>query len=116
MKTSDSKPSGLMLHPCVIELREMLQSVLGENFVRLHHFGSRVVGRAARDSDYDVLCVTRRPLSRQERDDVMDRRIDLQLAHDVFFDLHFFSNDEIQSPPVDCVLFLEQAIGDGVVV
>lgn len=116
MKTSDPKHPCPMLHPCVIELRAMLQSVLGDNFVRLHHFGSRVSGCAVRDSDYDVLCVTRRTLSRQEMNEVMDRRIDLQLAHDVFFDLHFFSNDEIQSPPVDCRLFLEQAIGDGVVV
>ncbi|MCG2685321.1 MAG: nucleotidyltransferase domain-containing protein [Planctomycetales bacterium] len=97
-------------------MRETLQAVLGDNFVRLHHFGSRVVGGAVRDSDYDVMCVTRRPLSRQEMDEVLDRRIDLQLAHDVFFDLHFFSADEIQSPPADCLLFLEHAIGEGVVV
>ena len=94
----------------------MLQQVLGENFVRLHHFGSRIVGDAAGDSDYDVLCVTRRPLNPQEMDELQDRRIDLQLAHDVFFDLHFFLADEIQSPPVESLLFLEQAVGEGVVV
>ena len=116
METLDAKPSGRAVHPCVIELREMLQSVLGDNFVRLYHYGSRVVGGAASDSDYDVLCVTRRPLSRKEMDEVMDRRIDLQLAHDVFFDLHFFSNDEIQSPPIECLLFLQHAVGEGVVV
>jgi len=43
-------------------------------------------------------------------------RIDIQLAHDVFFDLHFFLADEIQSPPVECILFLEHAVGEGVVV
>ena len=116
MKPSDAKPSGHTLHPCVIELREMLQSVLGEDFVRLYHYGSRVDGGAASDSDYDVLCVTRRPFSRQERDEVMDRRMDLQLAHDVFFDLHFFSKDEIQSPPIECLLFLQHAGGEGIVV
>lgn len=116
MATVDAKQSAPAIHPCVIELRRMLQSVLGDDFVRLHHFGSRVVGGAASDSDYDVLCVTRRPLSRQERDEVMDRRIDLQLARDVFFDLHFFSNDEIQSPPIECLLFLQHAVGEGVVV
>jgi hypothetical protein len=116
METLDTKPSGRAIHPCVIELREMLQSVLGDNFVRLYHFGSRVAGGAASDSDYDVLCVTRRPLSRNEMDEVMDRRIDLQLARDVFFDLHFFSDDEIQSPPIECLLFLQHAVGEGVVV
>jgi hypothetical protein len=116
METHDAKQSGRIVHPCVIELREMLQAVLGGDFVRLYHYGSRVVGGAASDSDYDVLCVTRRPLSRNEMDEVMDGRIDLQLAHDVFFDLHFFSNDEIQSPPIECLLFLQHAVGEGVVV
>ncbi len=116
MDTSHAKPAVRTVHPSVIELREMLQSVLGDNFVRLHHFGSRVVGGAASDSDFDVLCATRRPLLRQEMEEVLDRRIDLQLAHDVFFDLHFFSDDEIQSPPVDCLLFLEHAVGEGIVV
>ena len=116
MKLSETKRSDWVLHPCVLELRKMLQSVLGDNFVRLHHFGSRVVGGAASDSDYDVLCVTQRPLSRQEMDEVMDRRIDLQLAYDVFFDLHFFSNDEIQSPPIECLLFLQHAVGEGILV
>jgi GrpB-like predicted nucleotidyltransferase (UPF0157 family) len=116
METRNAQRSDRAIHPCVIELREMLQQVLGENFVRLHHFGSRIVGGAASDSDYDVLCVTRRPLKPQEMDKVQDRRIDLQLARDVFFDLHFFLVDESQSPPIGCLLFLEHAVGEGVVV
>ena len=116
MATVEVRPSGRTPHACVIELREMLQSVLGDNFVRLYHFGSRVAGGAASDSDYDVLCVIQRPLSRREMDEVMDRRIDLQLACDVFFDLHFFSNEEIQSPPIECLLFLQHAVGEGIVV
>jgi hypothetical protein len=116
METLNAQQSDRAIHPCVIELRDMLQQVLGENFSRLHHFGSRIVGSAASDSDYDVLCVTRRSLNRQEMDEVTDRRIDIQLAHDVFFDLHFFLADEIQSPPVECILFLEHAVGEGVVV
>jgi predicted nucleotidyltransferase len=100
----------------VIELREVLQSALGENFVRLYHYGSRVGGGADRDSDYDVLCVTRRPLSPREMDEVMDRRIDLQLDRDVFFDLHFFTSDEIESPPIECLIFLTHATSDGILV
>lgn len=116
MKKPEMKRSEIVLHPCVLELREMLQSVLGEDFVRLYHYGSRVEGGAAPDSDYDVLCVTRRPLGRQQRDEIMDRRIDLQLAHDVFFDLHFFSNDEVQSPPVECLPYLHHVVADGILV
>ena len=116
MKTLETKPSNPVVHPCVIALREMLQSVLGDNFVRLYHYGSRIVGGAEPDSDYDVLCVTRRPLSRRELNEVLDRRIDLHLAYDVFFDLHFFSSDEIETPPVECLPFLQHAIADGIVV
>jgi hypothetical protein len=116
MEMPELKRTDIVLHPCVIELREMLQSVLGDNFLRLHHFGSRIIGSASNDSDYDVLCVTRRPLSRREMEEVTDRRIDIQLTHDVFFDLHFFLADEIQSPPIECLLFLEHAVGEGVVV
>ena len=47
MATVDAKPSAPAIHPCVIELREMLQSVLGDDFVRLYHYGSRVTGGAA---------------------------------------------------------------------
>ena len=32
------------VHPAVVELREMLQRELGDKFVRLYHFGSRVEG------------------------------------------------------------------------
>jgi hypothetical protein len=116
MESSETTPSRPAPDPCVLELRDMLKAVLGENFVRLHHFGSRMIGQPTVDSDYDVLCVTRRPLRRDEMDEVMDRRIDIQLAHDVLFDLHFFSADEIQSPPIGCVPFLEDVIGRGVVV
>jgi len=116
MESPDARQSGLTPHPCVIELRGMLQSVLGDNFVRLYHFGSHVVGNATPDSDFDVLCVTRRPLNRREMDEVLDRRIDLHLAHNVFYDLHFFSDDEIKSPPIDCLLFLKHAVSEGIVV
>ena len=80
LNSSDRTPA-----PCVVELRETLKEVLGNNFVRLHHFGSRIMGGDAPDSDYDVLCVTKRPLNRREMNEVLDRRIDLHLLnHNVF--------------------------------
>jgi len=116
VKTHNSKQSAPKPHPCVIELREMLQSVLGDNFVCLYHYGSRVEGGANQDSDYDVLCVTKRPLNQRKMDEVMDLRIDLQLNYNVFFDLHFFSDEEIKSPPIECLPFLQHAIVEGMVV
>ena len=116
MATVEIRPSGRTPHRCVIELREMLQAVLGDNFVRLYHFGSRVAGGAASDSDYDVLCVTQRPLSRPVMDEVMDRRIDLELADDVFFDLHFYTDEELKTPPLSFTPFVRHVMADGIVV
>ena len=113
---ADTKCSNPVLHPCVIALREMLQSVLGDDFVRLYHYGSRVVGGAAPDSDYDVLCITKRPLSHRQRDDVLDRQIDLQLDHDVFFDLHFYTDEELHTPPISFTPYVRHVTADGIVV
>jgi predicted nucleotidyltransferase len=116
MKMPVSKQSGSAPDLCVVRLREMLQSVLGDNFVRLYHYGSRVEGGADPDSDYDVLCVIKHTLNQREMDEVMDRRIDLQLNYDVFFDLHIFLDHEIKSPPVECLPFLQHAVVEGIVI
>ena len=116
MKTSETKRSDQVIHPCVIELREMLQSVLGDDFVRLYHFGSRVEGTAQSDSDYDVLCVTKRPLSRQQKDDIFDRQMDIELAGDILFDLRFYSDEELHTPPISFTPYVRHITADGIVV
>jgi len=102
--------------PCVIELREMLQSVLGENFVRLYHYGSRVEGGADPESDYDVLCVTKQPLSRQQRDEILDKQIDMETTDGVLFDLHFYSEEQLRTPPVSFTPYVRHVTTDGIVV
>jgi len=116
MKTPETKRLDPVLHPCVIELREMLQSVLGDDFMRLYHYGSRVEGGAQPDSDYDLLCVTKRPLSRQQRDEILDRQMDIEIADDVLFDLHFYSDEELQMPPVSFTPYVRHVTADGIVV
>ena len=116
MKTLETNLSNPVIHPSVIALREMLQSVLGDDFVRLYHYGSRVEGGAAPDSDYDVLCVTRRPLSRRQRDEVLDRQIDIEVANDVLLDLHFYSDEELRTPPVSFTPYVRHVTADGIVV
>ena len=116
METLRTKPGGRAPDPCVIELREMLQLVLGENFVRMYHYGSRVEGSATSDSDYDVLCITRQPIPRREMDEVLDRTIDVELAHDVLFDLHFYSEEELRTPPTSFTPYVRHVLADGIVV
>ena len=94
----------------------MLQSVLGENFVRLYHYGSRVEGGADPESDYDVLCVTKRPLGREQQDKVMDRRIDIELSHGVLFDLHFRHGTQTNSASLLYSPYVDHVITEGIVV
>jgi len=108
--------SGQTPDPCVIELREMLQSALGENFVRLYHYGSRVEGGADPESDYDVLCVTKQPLSRQQRDEILDKQIDMETTDGVLFDLHFYSEEQLRTPPVSFTPYVRHVTTDGIVV
>ncbi len=102
--------------PCVIELRAMLQSVLDDNFVRLYHYGSRVEGRADSESDYDLLCVTKRELNRQERDDVLAGQLEIQMKHGVVFDLHFRCERQVDPASSVYTPYVDQVVSVGIVV
>jgi hypothetical protein len=116
MESPEAKRPCRAPDPCVIELREMLQSVLGDDFVRLYHYGSRVEGGAEADSDYDVLCVTKRPVSRQQRDEIIYRQLDVQMDRDVLFDLHFYSEQQLRTPPLSFTPYVQRVTTDGIVV
>ena len=113
MKSVQSDP---VPHPCVIELREMLQSELGDNFVRLYHYGSRVEGGADPESDYDVLCVSKRALTRDQKDNVLNRQLDIQMNYGVLFDLHFRHGDQVDSTSLMYSPYVEHVISEGTVI
>jgi uncharacterized protein len=116
METSDTKRPERPIHPCVIELREMLRTVLGDDFVRLYHYGSRVEGGAEPDSDYDVLCVTRRPVSRQQKDQILYRQLDIQMDRDVLFDLHFRQEEQVDAKSLWYSPYVDYVVTEGVLV
>ena len=116
METHKTRRSDRAIHPCVIELREMLQQVLDKNFLRLYHYGSRVEGGSDPDSDFDVLCVIEKPLSQQQKDEIMDRRMDIQMAHDMLFDLHFLTQQELQTPLIVGTPYIDHVLGEGIIV
>jgi len=84
--------------------------------VRLYHYGSRVEGGADNESDFDVLCVTRRPVSRQQRDEIRYRQLDLQMDRNVLFDLHFYSEEQLRTPPLSFTPYIQHVTTDGIVV
>ncbi|MEI8371732.1 MAG: nucleotidyltransferase domain-containing protein [Planctomycetota bacterium] len=116
MEVVDTRKSKRVPHRCVVELREMLQSVLGDDFVRLYHYGSRVEGGADADSDYDVLCVTKRQLGCQRRDEILYRQLDIQMDQDVLFDLHFYSEEQLRTPPLSFTPYVQHVTADGIIV
>lgn len=88
------------IDPCVTALRSLLQSRLGDDFVCLYHYGSRVNGAPEPDSDYDVVCITRKALTRAEKNRLVDKSLDIQFEWNVVFDLHFYTSAEIASAPL----------------
>ncbi len=113
LKSVQSDPAP---HPCVVELREMLQSVLGDNFVRLYHYGSRVEGGDDPESDYDVLCVIKRPLTHDQKDNILNRQLDIQMNHGVLFDLHFRHGDQMDSTSLIYSPYVDHVISEGIVI
>jgi hypothetical protein len=116
MKTHKTEQPVPKPHPCVVELREMLQSILGVNFVRLYHYGSRVEGDAEPESDYDVLCVTKQALRRDQKEEILNRQLDIQMNSGVLFDLHFRHEDQIDSTSSMYTPFVDYIISEGIVV
>ena len=101
---------------CVVELREMLEEVLGDDFVRLYHYGSRVEGGADPESDYDVLCVTSCPIERRQREEILNREIDIELKREVLFDLHYYSEEQLRTPPLSFTPYVQHVTGEGIIV
>jgi predicted nucleotidyltransferase len=110
------KPIRKNVDACVVALRDLLRAALGPDFVCLYHYGSRLTGGADPESDYDVLCVSRRQLGSEERDRLIDRSLDIQFEKGVVFDLHFYSTSEIETAPLAYTPFISQVQTEGVVV
>jgi len=83
------------VHPAVVELREMLQRELSDRFVRLYHSGSRVEGGADPEFDYDLVCITTLPLTRDEEEYLLERQLDIQMDRGVLFDLYYYCEEEL---------------------
>ena len=104
------------VHPAVVELREMLQRELGDKFVRLYHFGSRVEGGADPESDYDLVCITTVPLDSARKDRLMQRRLDIQMDHYLLFDLHYYCQEQLRTGITSFSPFIQHVKEKGILV
>ena len=104
------------VHPAVVELREMLQRELGDKFVRLYHFGSRVEGGADPESDYDLVCITTVPLTQDEEGYLLERQLDIQMDRGVLFDLHYYCEEQLRTGITSFSPFIQHIKEKGVLV
>lgn len=104
------------VHPAVVELREMLQRELGDKFVRLYHFGSRVEGGADPESDYDLVCITTVPLDSDQKDRLMQRQLDIQMDHYLLFDIHYYCEEELRTGITSFSPFIQHVKESGILV
>jgi len=78
------------------ELKKSLRNRFGNDIKDVILFGSRAVGTAHKDSDYDILIVLTRDYDRQFRDSVTDIVYDMELRHDILIDTHLISVSELR--------------------
>ena len=80
----------------MLELKHLVQELAPGAQVFL--YGSAARGAREPDSDYDVLVLLERALSRKEVDEIRDAICDLELAREVVISPVFMSREEWNSP------------------
>jgi predicted nucleotidyltransferase len=78
------------------ELKKSLQRHFPHDIRDVILFGSRTVGTASRDSDYDVLIVVNRDYDWKFKDEVGDIVYGLELKYDILIDQFLISTSELQ--------------------
>lgn len=96
------------------EAAEVLRGRLPVEEVRL--FGSKARGTDDADSDIDLLLLTSRPLSLKERGEMIDALFDLEMAHDVLFNVLTLPALEWTEGPYIVLPIHDEVDRDGVLV
>ncbi len=97
-------------------LEEFVQKVrgcLGDNLVALKLFGSRATGRAAPDSDIDVLVEVNEAGTTVE-DQVLDAAFDVNVAHEVYISPRVIAKTTLEDPVWRLTPFLQAVEREGV--
>ncbi len=86
---------------------------LGENLVALKLFGSKAIGRAAADSDLDVL-VAVHLADAKVQDQVLDVAFDVNVAHEVYISPRVIATATLEDPVWRLTPFLQAVEREGV--
>ena len=77
------------------ELKIALVAQFGEDIKEVILFGSRVTGKAHKESDYDVLVILTNDYDWEYRYRITSVVYDLELKYDIFIDLKIISTNEL---------------------
>ncbi|HOJ61178.1 MAG TPA: nucleotidyltransferase domain-containing protein [bacterium] len=114
MSVPSSSPSPRVLPPAVYELKKRLVERFGSHLVRFMVFGSYARGGHTPDSDIDVLVTLAGEVNPHTPLEIWDIALDLDLEFDVVFDVHVFSEHEIQNTLVGATPLIEAMLSEGI--
>lgn len=97
------------------EFVRRVRAALGSELRAVYWFGSRVQGTSNRDSDFDLLVETEKPLSPEERDRVLDVTIDIISEHDCLLDVHYYTTHELHAAPYAHTPFVQRVLEEACV-
>jgi len=98
----------------VQEFRSRIETVLAGNLQKVYWFGSSSRTQNDADSDIDLLVETKYPVNASQRDEIADVAIDLCAETGLVLDIHYYTSEEISTPPYSHSPFIETITREGV--
>jgi len=78
----------------ILELKDLLVKKHGSLIHQILCYGSKVYVQKE-DADFDILIITDRKITWQEEDKVFEDILKFGITNDTFFDVKFFSREEV---------------------
>ncbi len=95
-------------------LKQKLIERFGDNISDVILFGSRAKGDAPNDSDYDLLIILKINFGKKYMDEVCHFIYDFEIDHEIFVDMHFLLQSEINKSIRAKQPVFDNAIANGI--
>jgi uncharacterized protein len=83
------------------DILKHVNDILGRSFpdqiVRVLLFGSRARGSEVKESDYDLLIITKVPFGWKREREIIDLCADISIDHDILLDVKIISAEELET-------------------
>lgn len=92
-----------------------VRHALGPVVIAVYWFGSRARGTGENDADFDLLVETTSALSSSQRDGILDISIDIAAEYGCLLDVHYYTSEELRSPPCSRTPFIMNVLEESTV-